>query len=136
MPFVLIIAGIVLLVAAVRNSQQSLFLLLATDFTGPHNFVFWFLSILIIGAVGYIPKAKPLSDGFLILVILILFLKKGTGFFDQFQRQIGSTQSASPKVSATGTSNSQGASGMGGSGSGGRLLPQPYNFPVESSSSI
>ncbi len=99
MPFVLIIAGVVLLIAAIRNTQQDLFFLLAKDFTGKDNFIYWFVSILIIGAIGYIPKLKPVSDGFLILVILVLFLRKGTGFFDMFQSQIGSTQSNRPVVS-------------------------------------
>jgi hypothetical protein len=126
MPFVLIIAGVVLIISAVRNTQQQLFYLLALDFTGPHNFIFWFLSILLIGALGYIPKAKPLSDGFLILVILVLFLKKGTGFFDMFQKQIGTTQNATPNVS-TGqpgqgfVSTSSGGITIGG-GSGGGIV--------------
>ena len=100
MPFVLIIAGTILLVAAVRNTQQLLFYLLARDFTGENNFIYWMISILIIGAIGYIPKMKPVSDGFLILVILVLFLKQKTGFFDMFQRQIGETQASKPIVSA------------------------------------
>ncbi len=102
MPFVLIIIGVVLLIAAVRDKQQVLFYLLAHDFTGDNNFIYWFISILIIGAIGYIPKLKPVSDGFLILVILVLFLRKGTGFFDAFQRQIGGTETSKPVVSTPG----------------------------------
>jgi hypothetical protein len=100
MPFVLIVAGVVLLVAAIRDTQQQLFFLVAGDFTGANNFIYWFLSIVLIGALGYVPKMKPISDGFLILVILTLFIRKGA-FFDQFQKAIGSTQSARPVVSAT-----------------------------------
>jgi hypothetical protein len=103
MPFVLIVTGVILLIAAIRNTQQSLFLLLANDFTGKNNFVYWFLSILIIGAIGYIPKLKPVSDGFLILIILVLFLRKGTGFFDMFSKQVNTTQAAHPIVSQSGT---------------------------------
>jgi len=116
MPFVLIIVGVILLIAAVRNTQQKLFFLLANDFTGPNNFIYWFISILIIGAIGYIPKLKPVSDGFLVLVILVLFLRKGTGFFDMFNKQIGITDTAKPIVSsgkATGTSFNSGGSGGG-----------------------
>ena len=125
MPFVLLVAGVVLVVAAVRNTQQELFYLMARDFTGQHNFIYWFLSILIIGAVGYIPKMKPISDGFLILVILVLFLKKGTGFFDMFQKQIAATDVSSPQVQPPGaTSASYTGSGGGfgvniGTGGGG-----------------
>lgn len=116
MPFVLILAGAVLIVAAVRNTQQSLFFLLANDLTGQNNFVFWILSILVIGAIGYIPKLKPLSDGFLILVILVLFLRKGTGFFAMFNKQIATTETTTPKVSASGTTG--GTQGFVGGSSG------------------
>ena len=105
MPFVLIVAGIVLLIAAVRNTQGQLFYLVQGDFIGPNNFIYWLLSILIIGAIGYVPRLKPISDAFLILVILVLFLKtcpksagpecKG-GFFDQFMAQVKTTETADP----------------------------------------
>jgi len=127
MPFVLIISGTVLLISAVRNTQQQLFLLLANDFTGPNNFIYWFISILIIGAIGYIPKAKPISDGFLVLVILVLFLRRGTGFFDMFQKQIGSTASAKPSVSPTGVPG--GGAGFSGSGGGLQIGLPSINLP-------
>jgi hypothetical protein len=121
MPFVLIISGVVLLIAAIRDKQQQLFFLLGNDFTGTDNFIYWFLSILIIGAIGYIPKLKPVSDGFLVLVILVLFLRKGTGFFDMFQKQIGTTQSAKPVVSTGSTATS---TSFNGGGTGGGLSVQ------------
>jgi hypothetical protein len=102
MPFVLIVAGVVLLIAGVRNTQGTLYTLVRGDFTGPNNFVYWFLAIMIIGAIGYIPKLKPISIAFLTLVILVLFLKQGTGFFDQFKAQIGSSQSSPRPATAKG----------------------------------
>jgi hypothetical protein len=110
MAFALIILGLLLLVAATRNTQDQLFTLLKSDFTGPNNFVFWVVSLLVIGAVGYIPKLKPLSTAFLVLVVLVLFLTKGNpqlaggGFFEQFTRQIGKTTSpeASKELGKTG----------------------------------
>lgn len=102
MPFALLIIGIILLVAAVRDSQDDLFKLVKGDFTGPNNFVFWVVSLLIIGAVGYIPKLKPISVGFLTLVLLVLFLSRGNpqnatsgGFFEKFTAAIKGTQSTS-----------------------------------------
>jgi hypothetical protein len=121
MPFVLIVAGSLLFIAAVRGTQQDLFYLLARDFTGPHNFIFWIVAILIIGAVGYIPRLKPVSDGFLILVILALFIRKGTGFFDMFQQQIGTTTTAKPVVSAPAGGSS--LVNLGGGPSVGVTLP-------------
>jgi hypothetical protein len=128
-PFILILAGAVLLIAAVRGPScgqvpchQLLFYLLAKDFTGPNNFIFWLVSILIIGAIGYIPKLKPISDGFLILVIVSLFVRKngqGQSFITAFESQISGTQAASPRVTA-GTSPNLATQSyfVGGSGSG------------------
>jgi len=96
MPFVLIILGVVFLTVAVRNTQDELFRLVKGDFTGPNNYAYWVLAILIIGAVGYIPRLKPISTAFLILVVLVLILKKGTGFFDSFNQQLASGTAATP----------------------------------------
>jgi hypothetical protein len=103
MPFALIIVGAVLLISSTRNTltntqNTGLYQLLASDFTGSDNFIFWAVSILIIGAIGYIPKLKPISVAFMTLVILVLFLKKGTGVFSQFESAIASTQTANPNI--------------------------------------
>lgn len=104
MPFALLIIGVFLLVAGVRDKQNDLFTLVKGDFSGPNNFVFWIVSILIIGAIGYIPKLKPLSTAFLVLVIVVLFLSKGSGapngliFFQNFAQGL---QGTTGKPSAT-----------------------------------
>lgn len=106
MAFVLIIIGVVLLITSVRNTVTTqgntpgLFTLLQGDFTGPNNFVFWLFSILVIGAIGYIPKLKPVSIAFLALVITVLFLKRGDtsgtggGFFSQLVSGLNQTTTA------------------------------------------
>lgn len=86
MPFVLIAVGIVLLVSAVKNTTGDLFTLLKGDFTGSNNYLYWVVSILIIGAVGYVPTFRNLSRMFLALVIIVLLISKG-GFFTQFNKQ-------------------------------------------------
>jgi hypothetical protein len=97
MPFALIVIGTVLLVAAARNTQGDLFDLVKGDFTGPNNFIYWFISIMIIGSLGYIPKLKPLSTAFLALVIVVLFLTRGKqGFFGKFTEAIGTTTEQKP----------------------------------------
>lgn len=90
MPFALAIIGIALLVAGIRDTQDDLFALVKGDFTGDNNFFYWVVSILIVGAIGYITKFKPVSVAFLTLLIVVLFLRKG-GFFTQFQSAIQST---------------------------------------------
>lgn len=100
MPFALLIIGLVLLVSSVRNSHGDFFALVKGDFTGPNNFIFWVVSILLIGSVGYIPKLKPLSTAFLVLVILVLVLVKGNpkaqsgGFFQKFTEALNGTSTS------------------------------------------
>ena len=134
MPFALLIIGAVLLISAARgtitqgpNNSLGLFTLIESDFTGSDNFVFWLVALLLIGAVGYVPKLKPISVAFLSLVIIVLFLKKGNasgvggGFFSQFTQGIASTQSASAYASSV--LNSQPTSGANPSATGlGSLL--------------
>jgi hypothetical protein len=95
MPYALLLAGALLVVAAVRNTQADLFALLKGDFTGPKNFVFWFSSIMAVGSLGYIPKLKPLSNALLVLVVVVLFLSN-KGFFAQLEQQLKSTEA--PKL--------------------------------------
>jgi hypothetical protein len=118
MPFALLIIGVVLVVAGARQKQGDLFNLLLGDFTGANNFLFWFVSILIIGALGYVPKLKPLSTGLLVLVILVLFLTKGNpsgvggGFFGQFTSALKGTESSSNSAASTAASNSSNTSAL------------------------
>lgn len=89
-----------MVVSAVRNTNQDLVTLLKGDFTGKGNFIYWFLSILIIGAVGYIPELKPVSRAFLVLVVIVLFINN-RGVFKQFTTAIGSTQTANGTSTTT-----------------------------------
>ena len=100
MPFALLLFGIVLIVAGVRGKESDLFALLQKDFTGPNNFTYWAVVILILGMVGYVPKLRTLANSFLVLLLLVLFLNK-KGFFAQFQNAIETT-------SVAGMTNTQG----------------------------
>jgi hypothetical protein len=129
MPFLLIIVGTALLISSARNTQSALYTLLAGDFTGPNNFIFWAMSILIIGALGYIPKLKPLSAAFITLVVIVLFLKRGNpttgtggGFFQQFTTALGTTQAATPSIAAA-PGTSQTSSSSATTASGQSLIP-------------
>lgn len=104
MPYLFLIAGVVMVVSAARNTHTQLLGLLKDDFTGKGNFIYWMLSILIIGAIGYIPDLKPVSRAFLVLVIIVLFLQN-RGVFAQFTQAIGTTQQAQP-TSTPGTASS------------------------------
>lgn len=102
MPLALVLLGVLFLTAAARGAKcgsdgqtqcaDVLFSTLKSDFTGPGNFLYWGIALWVIGAAGYYKPLKPLSNAFLGLVILVLFLSN-KGFFQQFMSQIGSTQS-------------------------------------------
>ena len=115
MPFVLLIIGTVLLISAARNTQAGLFTLLQGDFTGTNNFIYWMTAILIIGAIGYIPKLKPISVAFMTLIIIVLVVKKGNsenvpggGLFQQFTNALASTTTTvSTVTNSTGQTTQQ-----------------------------
>jgi uncharacterized membrane protein YuzA (DUF378 family) len=87
MPFALLIVGVLFLVLGIRGTQKDFITLLRGDFTGAGNFIYFIVGILVVGAIGYIPRFKTLSDAFLVLILVKLFLDNG-GFFNQFQQQV------------------------------------------------
>jgi hypothetical protein len=88
----LIFAGILFLASAVRDKQGDLFGLLKQDLTGSNNFLQWALALVLVGAIGFIPKLKPFSMSLLALILVAIFLRKGTGFFDQLSTATGLKQ--------------------------------------------
>ena len=88
MPFVILVVGCALVISAVRDKQDQLFTLIKSDFTGQGSFAPWVISLLVIGGLGYFKPIKPVTDAFLVLVILVLFLSNG-GFFQKFTQQTG-----------------------------------------------
>jgi len=88
MPIALLIIGAVFIVAAIRGSHKDLFEILKDDFGGTPNFFTWGLGIFFIGAIGYAKSLRPLSNAFLALLFVAIFLTSGKGFFDQFNSQI------------------------------------------------
>lgn len=98
MPFVLIGTGVLLIITGVKGNPTQLYTLLQGDFTGKNNFLYWMLSILLIGFLGYIEKLQPLSRAFMFLVIVVLFLHN-EGFLTKFQQQVFGTSSSSSSSS-------------------------------------
>lgn len=101
MPIAFLVIGIVFLAAAVRGEQKLLFDTLKSDFTGPNNFLYWGIALFVIGAIGYYKPAKPLSNAFLVLVFLVLFISN-RGFFEAFTRQFQETTQATVSNSSSG----------------------------------
>lgn len=97
MPFLLIIAGVLLVVVGIRNTASQLGQLIVGDFTGPGNFFYWIAAILIIGLLGEIDELETPSRMMLALVLLALLLSN-QGFFTKFVEQLkqGSAQAPPP----------------------------------------
>lgn len=104
MPFALLIIGIALIISAVRDTQGDLLVLVANDFIGPNNFWYWVAALLMVGAVGFVDRLKPLSDGLLVIILLGLLLasgdpgKAGGGFFKRFVDALGTTTKTGAKT--------------------------------------
>jgi hypothetical protein len=113
MPFALLIVGLALLVTAIRGTTSAFFTLVKGDFTGTGNFIYWIVAILVIGAVGYVKKLQPVSDMMLALVLIVLFLKSGTGFFDKFTQQIANPVAVNAPASSS-SSTSAATGGVNG----------------------
>jgi hypothetical protein len=129
-PFVLIAFGLILSVAGARGTQSNLFTLLKGDFTGNQSFIWWFLSILGIGALGYIKDLRAFSNAFLALVLVVLILaqnKNGNNLFSNFINAIksGTGGAATP---ATVTANDNAATAPSVTGLNINLLNTPINL--------
>lgn len=107
MPFVLLMIGILLLTVAVRDQQTAFVQLVRGDFSGPGNFMYWVVALIVLGAIGYIPKAKPVANLFIVLILIVLVLKRGNssgvggGVFQQLTSALGATNTATQNASLT-----------------------------------
>ena len=123
MPFVLLFAGILLITVAIRNQQTAFVQLLRGDFSGQGNFMYWVVAVIMIGVIGYIPKAKPVADLFLVLLLIVLVLYRGNpnsatgGVFSQLTKALGATNTAAQNTSLSsllGVATSAAAGAVGG----------------------
>lgn len=134
MTLIVILIGMALIVAAIRNSQQSLFSALITDVP---EFVVWAAAIFAIGAIGYIPDMKPVARGLLGLVLVVIILRNfngiAAGFADAWQNPPAAspapgsaeTVSQAPTSSLLGQGFDSAAGSFGqtvGSGIGGQAI--------------
>lgn len=100
MPFALLVVGITLLTAGVRGTQGTLFSLIQGDFSGSDNFVYWFVAIILVGLLGYVPKLKYLSWAFLALILVVLLLSHN-GFFGKLTSALGTTNTSQQQNAVT-----------------------------------
>jgi hypothetical protein len=91
MPFILLAIAIILIIAALNDKIGALGTQISTDITatqGGVSFVAWFAAIVVIGLLGYIPGLQGFSRALMVLVITVIVVKGGTGFFSKLTQQI------------------------------------------------
>jgi len=93
MVLVLLAIGAILIVAAFRNSQGSLFAALYQDIPA---FVTWAAAIFAIGAVGFIPGLKPISRGLLALILVVIVLRNYKQILAGFENTWSNPTPAAP----------------------------------------
>lgn len=107
MILVALLIGVVLIVAAIRNSQDALFKAIATDVP---EFVVWAAAIVALGVIGFIPGLKPVSRGLLALVIIVIVLNNYKNILSGFTNAWKSPPAASGATAST----SEGTAGLMG----------------------
>jgi hypothetical protein len=100
MPFVFGFAGVLLIVAGVRDQTSNLFTLVKADFSGQPNYFEWMIAIFLVGAIGYIKELSTISRMFMFLVMAGL-LYKNKQVFSEFVTQ----ESQQPVSTSTVASN-------------------------------
>lgn len=71
MILILILIGVILLVAAIRDTQGDLFTALGQDVPA---FGTWAAAIIALGVLGFVPGLKPVSRALLGLVLVVLIV--------------------------------------------------------------
>lgn len=71
MIIVLVLIAVLLIVAAMRDTQGDLFAALREDIAG---FGAWGTALVALGLLGFVPGIKPVSRALLALVIVVLFV--------------------------------------------------------------
>lgn len=89
MPIFLILIGAMLVISGAKGTTQELGQLLKEDFAPATGIGFgtWIVALIAVGALGYIPKLKPLANAFMVLIFVGMMLSN-RGFFTQFSNAV------------------------------------------------
>ena len=111
MLLVALLIGAILIVVALRGTQNELFAALMEDVPA---YVVWAAAIVAIGAIGVIPGLKPATRGFLILIFVVIILRN----YKQILAGLQSVSTA-PEKTTTLTPFQPGGGSFGGGGASG-----------------
>ena len=80
MPFILILAGLLLFITAYQNTVAEFGAQIKSDLVGDTGFIVWVVALFIIGAIGYIPALRGVSRVFMALVLIVIVLSNNGVF--------------------------------------------------------
>jgi len=92
-PVALIVVGLLLAVAGIKNNAAMLGKTIGDDFTGAGSFWYWVVAVIIVGSVGYYSKAETVSRLFLGLIVLVFALTNG-GVYSKLVEALQNPQAA------------------------------------------
>jgi hypothetical protein len=108
MALVALIIGALLIVTAFRNTQGQLATALMQDVPG---YLVWAAAVFAVGAIGFIPKAAPISRMLMALVLTVLILKNYTNVITGFEaadKAVPTAAAATPAATTEQTANAAG----------------------------
>lgn len=126
MPYALVIFGLIMVVTAAKGTHVALGNQLVKDFSGPGNFIYWILAIIVLGVISKTPQGEKLAKPFLILV-LVAMLVSNKGFFAQFMAAIKSGPQASQRETLAATPSATTTAGNSASTDLGSLAKTAMN---------
>lgn len=74
MPIGVLIMGLAMLISGINDTQEELSAMLANDLTGDKSFTPWLASIILVGSLGMYKPIRPITDGFMALILVQLLL--------------------------------------------------------------
>jgi hypothetical protein len=113
MPFLFAIIGLLLIVVGFQNTYKQFGTLVAGDFTGTNNFIYWIISIILLGSIGYIKPLQTLSRALLVAILVGLIFRKGNA--NIFNSVLGQIQSGTATTDTTIGANVAGSPTSGSS---------------------
>jgi hypothetical protein len=101
MPFAFLIIGLMLIVIGARGNAGAAGSLLQSEFTGQNSFLNFLIAIMVLGMIGYYKPLKPVADGLIGLVILVIVIanQNSGGLFAAFENAVLGATPISPAPS-------------------------------------
>ncbi len=122
MPYAFIVVGLIMIVTGARNTYGQFGAQVAGDFTGPGNFTWWLASLGLVGAVGYIPKLRPVSTAFMTLIVIV-FVVAAKGLFPKLTQALQAGPTAPQTGASSQVSLGQAAANTVSAATGGTVTP-------------